>query len=102
MKEQGALEQLSPVGLMVRVLPFCRPREAVRAQATQSLEYLYTSQDGLAVLYNKHPPKISTLKQGLSRTGAVPETGQQDCLLLSLRDPGRWNSSLLEHSHVTE
>lgn len=34
-----------------------KAREVVERQATKSLECLYTSQDGLVVLHNKHPQR---------------------------------------------
>lgn len=62
-----------------------------------------TSQDGLVVLYNKHPPEDHHLKQNLSLTAAMSVTRQQrNDSLLSLRDPGRQSSNRLECLRVTE
>lgn len=52
---------------------------------------------------NEHPRKTSSFKQGFSLVGAVSVTTERrDPSLLSLRDPSRRHSSLLEHSRVTE
>ena len=59
------------MGLRARVFLFRRARELVKDQDTESLGSLVYKSGRTGLLHNKHPAKISPLKQGLSLPGAV-------------------------------
>lgn len=69
-----------PRVLKARTFPFHKAGEAVRAQATKTLNAWCASQDGLVTPHNKHPQKMSTLRQGLFLVGAVSVARQEGLL----------------------